>query len=41
VQLQGRSDEAQKAFTRGTSLTDDPALRAYLFKRAAQNIEID
>jgi len=29
--------EAQKAFARAASLTDDPALREYLFKRAAEN----
>jgi RNA polymerase sigma-70 factor (ECF subfamily) len=32
--LLNRKDEAQKAFTRAASLTDDPALRDYLFKRA-------
>ncbi len=30
----GREAEARKAFTRAASLTDDPALRAYLMKRA-------
>jgi RNA polymerase sigma-70 factor (ECF subfamily) len=30
-----RKDEARRAFTRAASLTDDPALRAYLFKRSA------
>lgn len=35
LQLLNRKDEAVKAFTRAASLTDDPALRAYLFKRAA------
>jgi predicted RNA polymerase sigma factor len=29
--------EAQKAFTRAASLTDEPALREYLFKGAAEN----
>ena len=32
--LLGREDEAQQAFTRAASLTDDPALRQYLFKRS-------
>jgi RNA polymerase sigma factor (sigma-70 family) len=32
--LLNRKDEAQKAFTRAASLTDDPALRDYLFERA-------
>jgi hypothetical protein len=31
-------DKAQKAFTRAASLTDDPALREYLFKRSASRI---
>ena len=41
LQLLNRKDEAQKAFHRGgaASLTDDPALRGYLFKRSASNIE--
>jgi RNA polymerase sigma factor (sigma-70 family) len=38
LQLLNRNDEAQKAFTRAASLTDDPALREYLFKRSAGNI---
>jgi hypothetical protein len=29
--------EAQRAFARAASLTDDPALQDYLFKRAAEN----
>jgi predicted RNA polymerase sigma factor len=37
-QLLNQKDEAQKAFTRAASLTDDPALREYLFKRSADNI---
>jgi RNA polymerase sigma-70 factor, ECF subfamily len=37
LQLLNRKDEAQKAFTRAASLTDDPALREYLFQRAAGN----
>ncbi len=39
LQLLNRKDEAQKAFHRAASLTDDPALRGYLFKRSASNIE--
>jgi len=38
LQLLNLKDEAQKAFTRAASLTDDPALREYLFKRSAENI---
>ena len=38
LQLLNQKDEAQKAFTRAASLTDDPALREYLFKRSAGNI---
>lgn len=34
LQLLNRNDEAQEAFNRAASLTDDPALRDYLFKRA-------
>ncbi len=34
LRLLNRSDEAQKAFTRAASLTDDPALREYLFRCA-------
>ena len=34
LRLLNRRDEARKAFTRAASLTDDPALRDYLFKRA-------
>jgi RNA polymerase sigma-70 factor (ECF subfamily) len=37
LQMLNRKDEAQKAFTRAASLTDDPALREYLFKRSGQN----
>jgi len=33
-----RKDEAEQAFTRAASLTDDPALRAYLFNRAASEV---
>jgi RNA polymerase sigma-70 factor (ECF subfamily) len=32
LQLLNRKDEARQAFTRAASLTDDPALREYLFK---------
>jgi RNA polymerase sigma-70 factor (ECF subfamily) len=38
LQLLNQKDEAQKAFTRAASLTDDAALREYLFKRSAGNI---
>jgi RNA polymerase sigma factor (sigma-70 family) len=38
LQLLKRKDEAEQAFTRATSLTDDPALRAYLFNRAASEV---
>jgi RNA polymerase sigma factor (sigma-70 family) len=34
LQLLKRKDEAHAAFTRAAGLTDEPALRAYLFKRA-------
>jgi predicted RNA polymerase sigma factor len=34
LQLLNRSNEANEAFARAASLTDDPALREYLFKRA-------
>jgi RNA polymerase sigma-70 factor, ECF subfamily len=37
LQLLNQKDEAQKAFTRAASLTDDPALREYLFTRSAGN----
>jgi predicted RNA polymerase sigma factor len=36
--LLNRNDDAVEAFNRAASLTDDPALRDYLFKRAAANI---
>jgi len=35
LQLLNRKDEARQAFTRAASLTDDPAMREYLFKRSA------
>jgi RNA polymerase sigma factor (sigma-70 family) len=34
LELSGRNEDAQNAFTRAAGLTDDPALRNYLFKRA-------
>jgi RNA polymerase sigma-70 factor (ECF subfamily) len=37
LQLLNQKEEAQKAFTRAASLTDDPALRDYLFKRCASS----
>lgn len=36
LHLLERKDGASQAFLRSASLTDDPALRAYLFQRAAQ-----
>ena len=36
--LLNRQEEAQRAFTRAAGLTDDPAMRAYLFRRAADNL---
>ena len=38
LQLLNRNHEASEAFTRAGSLTDDPALRDYLFKRANENV---
>jgi len=38
LQLLDQKNQAQKAFNRAASLTDDPALREYLFKRSAGNI---
>jgi RNA polymerase sigma-70 factor, ECF subfamily len=38
LKLLNRKDEAEKAFTRAASLTEDPALREYLFKRSTDNI---
>jgi RNA polymerase sigma factor (sigma-70 family) len=35
LRLLNRNEEAHEAFTRAASLTDDPALREYFFKRAA------
>ena len=36
LQLLNRKEEALKAFTRAARLTDEPALREYLFKRSAE-----
>jgi RNA polymerase sigma-70 factor (ECF subfamily) len=36
--LLDRPDEAREAFTRAASLTDDPALREYLFNRSAGDV---
>jgi RNA polymerase sigma-70 factor (ECF subfamily) len=38
LQLLARYDEAQAAFTRAASLTDDPALRAHLFKKSQTDL---
>jgi len=38
LRLLNRKDEAREAFDRAASLTDDPALREYLFQRSADNI---
>jgi RNA polymerase sigma factor (sigma-70 family) len=38
LQLLNQRDEARKAFTRAATLTDDPALREYLFHCTADNI---
>jgi predicted RNA polymerase sigma factor len=38
LHLLNRKEEAQKAFTRAASLTDDPALRHYLLKRAENDV---
>src|SRR5262249_26155757 len=35
LRLLSRKDEARQAFARAASLTDDPAMREYLFKRSA------
>jgi RNA polymerase sigma-70 factor, ECF subfamily len=37
LQLLNRRDEAREAFNRAASLTDDPALREYLFQRSAED----
>jgi predicted RNA polymerase sigma factor len=36
LRLLDREEEAAKAFTRAASLTDDPAMREYLFKRSSE-----
>jgi RNA polymerase sigma factor (sigma-70 family) len=38
LRILNRNDEAVEAFNRAASLTDDPALREYLFKRATASI---
>ena len=38
LQLLDRNGEAREAFTRAASLTDDPALREFLFKRSCEDI---
>jgi predicted RNA polymerase sigma factor len=38
LRLLNRPEEAQQAFTRAAGLTEDPALRRYLFGRAAEQI---
>ena len=38
LRLLNRKDEAVEAFNRAASLTDDPALREYLFQRSAQDV---
>jgi RNA polymerase sigma factor (sigma-70 family) len=37
LRLLNRKDEARQAFARAASLTDDPALREYLFKRSMED----
>ena len=36
LELLNKNNEAKKALTRAAALTDDPALRDYLFKRCAR-----
>ena len=38
LRLLGRNQEAHEAFTRAAGLTDDPALREYLFERASGGV---
>jgi predicted RNA polymerase sigma factor len=38
LRLLNRKHEARKAFDRAASLTDDPALREYLFQRSAEDV---
>ena len=38
LQLLNREEEAERVFTRAASLTDDPALREYLLRRAAEKM---
>jgi RNA polymerase sigma-70 factor, ECF subfamily len=37
LRLLNRKDDAREAFNRAASLTDDPALREYLFQRSAED----
>jgi predicted RNA polymerase sigma factor len=37
LRLLNRKDEAREAFNRAASLTDDPALREYLFQRSGED----
>jgi RNA polymerase sigma-70 factor (ECF subfamily) len=37
LQMLNRRDEAKESFNRAASLTDDPALREYLFRRSAED----
>lgn len=39
LRLLNRKDEAAEAFDRAASLTDDPALREYLFQRSAEDVD--
>jgi len=41
LRLLKRNEEAHEAFTRAASLTDDPALREYFFKRSAKRFGIN
>lgn len=38
LQLLNRMDEAREALNRAAGLTDDPALREYLFQRSAEDV---
>jgi RNA polymerase sigma-70 factor, ECF subfamily len=38
LRLLNRKDEAREAFDRAASLTDDPALREYLFRRSGEDV---
>src|SRR5207249_6940918 len=39
LQLLNRKDEARDAFNRAASLTDDPALREYLFQHSTEEMD--